>query len=209
MPTTDQTLDHSRFRVLVERIAARDELAEKELYELLSRGLRFFLARRLPKAEDSEDELHNVFLMVIYGIQRGHIREPERLMGYVRGIVRHRLAAKIEEIVKMRSHVEASDFNVGGTRVDIEATIENQERKNCAMEVLRSMSIKDRDILMRFYLNEQTREEICQDMHLTETQFRLLKSRAKARFVERFQKTETRKFSVGRVVAFARRASAA
>jgi hypothetical protein len=31
-------------------------------------------------------------------------------------------------------------------------------------------------------LNEQTQEQICEDMDLSETQFRLLKSRAKARF---------------------------
>jgi hypothetical protein len=31
---------------------------------------------------------------------------------------------------------------------------------------------------------EQTQEEICKEMRLSETQFRLLKSRAKARFGE-------------------------
>jgi DNA-directed RNA polymerase specialized sigma24 family protein len=51
-------------------------------------------------------------------------------------------------------------------------------------EVLRSLSRRDRDILTRFYLHEQSPEEICQDMGLSETQFRLLKSRAKARFGE-------------------------
>ena len=35
-----------------------------------------------------------------------------------------------------------------------------------------------------FYLREQSQEQICEEMKLTETQFRLLKSRAKARFGE-------------------------
>jgi DNA-directed RNA polymerase specialized sigma subunit len=51
-------------------------------------------------------------------------------------------------------------------------------------QVLRSMSARDREILTRFYLQEQTQEQICAEMNLTETQFRLLKSRAKARFGE-------------------------
>jgi len=42
----------------------------------------------------------------------------------------------------------------------------------------------EREILRRFYLEEQTQEQICAEMGLTETQFRLLKSRAKARFGE-------------------------
>jgi RNA polymerase sigma-70 factor (ECF subfamily) len=46
------------------------------------------------------------------------------------------------------------------------------------------LSDRDREILTRFYLDEQTQEQICGEMNLTETQFRLLKSRAKARFGE-------------------------
>jgi RNA polymerase sigma-70 factor, ECF subfamily len=38
--------------------------------------------------------------------------------------------------------------------------------------------------LTRFYVDEQSQDLICSEMGLTETQFRLLKSRAKARFGE-------------------------
>jgi hypothetical protein len=37
---------------------------------------------------------------------------------------------------------------------------------------------------MRFYLQEQSPRQICRDLGLTPTQFRLTKSRAKARFTE-------------------------
>jgi RNA polymerase sigma-70 factor, ECF subfamily len=50
--------------------------------------------------------------------------------------------------------------------------------------VLKSIAPRDREILIRFYLEEQTAEKICGDMSLTDTRFRLLKSRAKARFGE-------------------------
>jgi DNA-directed RNA polymerase specialized sigma24 family protein len=50
--------------------------------------------------------------------------------------------------------------------------------------VLKGISQRDREILTRFYLYEQPQEQICEEMNLTETQFRLLKSRAKARFGE-------------------------
>jgi hypothetical protein len=48
--------------------------------------------------------------------------------------------------------------------------------------LLGQMKHSDRDILRRFYLEEQTQERICLEMKLTQTQFRLHKSRAKARF---------------------------
>jgi hypothetical protein len=40
---------------------------------------------------------------------------------------------------------------------------------------------------------EQTQQEICDEMSLSETQFRLLKSRAKARFGELGRKTLSRR----------------
>jgi RNA polymerase sigma-70 factor (ECF subfamily) len=51
-------------------------------------------------------------------------------------------------------------------------------------DILAKLSERDREILTRFYLHEESQEQICGEMNLTETQFRLLKSRAKARFGE-------------------------
>ena len=59
-----------------------------------------------------------------------------------------------------------------------------RETQEIALKVLKSISARDREILIRFYLEEQTPDQICSEMGLTETQFRLLKSRAKARFGE-------------------------
>ncbi|HVV44178.1 MAG TPA: hypothetical protein VHC72_03210 [Bryobacteraceae bacterium] len=50
--------------------------------------------------------------------------------------------------------------------------------------MLNGISRRDRDILNRFYVLEQSQEQICADMGLSYNQFRLLKSRAKARFGE-------------------------
>ena len=57
-----------------------------------------------------------------------------------------------------------------------------RQRAEIMSAILRGISQRDREILTRFYLLEQPQEQICQEMSLTDTQFRLLKSRAKARF---------------------------
>jgi RNA polymerase sigma factor (sigma-70 family) len=58
-------------------------------------------------------------------------------------------------------------------------------QKAALMEsALSALSERDREILVRFYLKEQPQDQICREMDLTETQFRLLKSRAKAKFGE-------------------------
>ena len=59
--------------------------------------------------------------------------------------------------------------------------------------VLEGLSPRDREILERFYVREQAQDRICAEMGLTETQFRLLNSRAKARFGQLARKRSTGK----------------
>ena len=67
---------------------------------------------------------------------------------------------------------------------DPERRVIEQEGQDVALRMLNSLPKRDREVLVRFYLQEQTAEEICRDLNLTETQFRLIKSRAKARYGE-------------------------
>lgn len=157
----------------------------EELYRVFSRGVRFFLCRQLGP-QDLDDKVHDTFLIVAQAIRRGDLREPERLMGYVRTVVRRQVAAQIEENIKNRKHQTDLDTGLavrdGGSNPEQSAI--RQQHHRIALEVLQSISRRDREILTRFYLGEQTQEQICREMGLTETQFRLLKSRAKARFGE-------------------------
>ena len=77
---------------------------------------------------------------------------------------------------------------MGGTVADGDANPEQRllraERSDLMLKVLNGISRRDREILTRFYLYEQPQSQICEEMALTETQFRLLKSRAKMRFAE-------------------------
>jgi DNA-directed RNA polymerase specialized sigma24 family protein len=57
-----------------------------------------------------------------------------------------------------------------------------QERQEIGVTALQILSPRQREILTRFHLHEQTAEQIRREMGLTETQFRLAKSRAKAQF---------------------------
>jgi hypothetical protein len=46
------------------------------------------------------------------------------------------------------------------------------------------MSDRDFEVLTRFYIREHPPDRICREMGLTQVQFQLLKSRAKARLAE-------------------------
>ncbi|HXM41450.1 MAG TPA: sigma-70 family RNA polymerase sigma factor [Bryobacteraceae bacterium] len=162
---------------LIERIQQNDPDGDglEELYRIFSRGVRFYLQRQLG-AQNLNDRVHDTFLVVVQAIRRGELREPDRLMGYARTIVRQQMAAQIGDDVLSRRQPDAS-------RNPEQAAV-REEHQQIEVKVLKSLAPRDREILMRFYLWEQPAEQICAELGLTDTQFRLLRSRARARFGE-------------------------
>ena len=182
--------------VLVESIRGGESSGMEELYRVFSRGVRYYLCRQLGP-QDLDDKVHDTFLIVVQAIRRGDLREPERLMGFVRTVVRRQVAAQIDRAMQIRR--EQADMDTTVLVSDKHDTPEEaaitRQHEEVAESVLRSVSTRDREILTRFYLMEQTQEEICGEMGLSETQFRLLKSRAKARFGELGRKKLARRKS--------------
>src|SRR5947209_3162728 len=171
--------------VLVDQIKAGEDAGMEQLYKLFSRGIRYYLCRQL-EPQELEDKVHDTFLIVVNAIRKGDLREPERLMGFVRTVVRRQVAAYIEQAVHTRR--EQTDLETGITVADRKQNPEQEailkQKSELMKSALEALSERDRDILVRFYLQEQSQEQICREMSLTETQFRLLKSRAKAKFGE-------------------------
>ena len=168
---------------LVDRIRAGEPSGMEELYQVFHKGIRFYLFRRLG-SQDLDDRVHDVFLIITQSILKGELREPERLMGYIRTIVRRQVAAHIDSAVQARhSQVDLdSGINLADRYPDPERGAIERQNVELALRILNSIPSRDREILTRVYLKEQTPAQICRDMGLTETQFRLIKSRAKARF---------------------------
>src|SRR3984885_3385184 len=96
---------------LVDRIRNGDPAAMEELYEVFAKGIRYFLLRNLGP-DELDDKVHDCFLIVAQAIRNGDLREPERLMGYVRTVVKRQIAASIDVAVHQRR-----------SRVDFEASL--------------------------------------------------------------------------------------
>ncbi len=182
------------------QILRNDPSGVEALYKKFLRGLRYYLYRQLGP-EDAEDSIHEVFLMATRAIQRGDIKEPERLAGFIRTIAQRQVAAVIQVRVKARAKEACLEdgVQIKTTALNPEQQLLVNERMEIARKALERMSEKDREILTRFYLHEQPSEQICREMNLTETQFRLSKSRAKAKFGQ-FGQKETKPGSHSAVV---------
>jgi RNA polymerase sigma-70 factor (ECF subfamily) len=192
--TVDPQPGERNWLALVESIQRGELSGMEDLYRVFSRGVRFYLCRQLGP-QDLDDKVHDTFLIVVQAIRKGELREPERLMGFVRTVVRRQVAAQIDRSVQSRREQAELDSSsaVSDHRNTPEEAAILRQHEQVAETVLRGVSGRDREILTRFYLMEQTQQQICDGMSLSETQFRLLKSRAKARFGELGKKTLLRR----------------
>ena len=178
-------IDEPSWELLANRVQRGDNDAMQELYDIFSKGVRFMLFRQLGP-EDLDDKIHDVFLIIAQAIRNGELREPSRLMGYIHTIVRRQIVGYIDRAVSMRRNRVELDFDeaICDVHPDPEIAAIARENEQLALRVLQSIPKRDREVLTRFYLKEESPEEICRALDLTETQFRLIKSRAKARFGE-------------------------
>ncbi len=170
---------------LVNRLQTGDSKAMEELYSMFSNGVRYSLARQLGP-DEIEDRLHDAFLIVVDAIRAGELRDSRRLMGFIRTVVKRMVASSIDRHVAERK--SRLDDEKTSNMLDQGATPERamlfQQQTGIVREVLSELSDRDRQVLTRFYVDEQPAQQICEEMGLTVTQFRLLKSRAKNRFGE-------------------------
>lgn len=180
-PQADDGFDWSQ---MVDRVKANDAHAIEQLYIRFAKGARFYFCRHLG-LEELDDRVHDSFLLVLESIKKGEVRDPERIMGFIRTILRRQVAAYVRGTMEDRRDYTTLDgesdycLDFRGCPeeriIDLE-TIDIMER------VMQGMTLREREILTRFYLLEQAPEHICKQMRISMTQFRLMKSRAKGRF---------------------------
>ena len=199
------------FEGLVEGIRSDDHGAVEQLYKCFQNGLRWYMARR--GLLDGEDQAQDVFVATIAAIQRGELRDPSRLAGFVLGVARNIASEAIREIVENRARNAtllghpvldhdrldyyqdlpfADRYFAASPLPNAERSLLQRERTQMMLQALSNMRPRERQILERFYLQEQTCEQICAEMKLSENQYRLLKSRAKSHLTTVFRRYSAR-----------------
>jgi RNA polymerase sigma factor (sigma-70 family) len=165
---------------IVSLILAGDAQGEELLYSTFSRGLRYLAAKHCP--EYAEDCVHDAILTVTRQIKEGQLKTPAALPGYLNIVLKRTAWNKKLESEKLGANDEVFSTVVqtrSDDKADPQRLLEIQERAKILREGLNSLKPQEREILTRFYLSGERPEYICQQMNLTETQFRLNKSRSK------------------------------
>jgi RNA polymerase sigma factor (sigma-70 family) len=168
---------------LARQIAAGDAAAFSSLYLTLQPLL--FHYRRQIGISDSDDLFQETIIDLYAQIRKGVLRDPERLVAYAWGMARNKIACVIRNRAFSRTcEREIPDFSLRDWSPNPEDKAMRSQQEEIAGRILHSLPEQHREVLVRFYLEGHSAERIQTDLQLTATQFRLIKSRAKARFSE-------------------------
>jgi RNA polymerase sigma-70 factor, ECF subfamily len=161
-------------------ILSGDSRGEEMLYSVLTKGLRYLAIRKVGY-EQADECVHDTFIALTAKIKGGALREPAALLKYARVILERKIGLIYDERRKCPNDV---DFDmIAATRSDESPSsyedLEMAMKAKLMKQGLACLQASEREILVRFYIREQSQEQIRNEMSLTETQYRLLKSRSK------------------------------
>jgi RNA polymerase sigma-70 factor (ECF subfamily) len=175
---------------LVIRIQGGDQQAETELVERYSRAVMSIIRRSLGDSNLADDLYQETFCIVIEKVREGDVREAERLSGFVCGVARNRVIKHFQRATQQERLTETEE-TVSLTQPGHDQLKEllRKESAEIVRQILKEMTNeRDIEVLFRFYLAEDDKEQICADLGLTSLQFNLVLHRARERYRELYER---------------------
>lgn len=168
---------------LVSRIIQGDRQAEKEMVERYQRGLIFMLKRKADDIALAEDIAQETWRIVIEKVRANSLNNAEKLAAFIVQIGKNQLLMHFRSSHnKKMTHQENIEENPD-TALQPEKIL---ERHNLAMIVRRMIdelkTDRDRQLILRFYIDEENKSSICHDLELSELHFNRVLFRARQRF---------------------------
>lgn len=179
---------------LVRRISAGDREAESRLVELHSRGLSYLLLHLTGDRSLSEDLHQETLRIVLEKIRRGDLREPEKLAGFIRSTARNLSIAEFRKVARRPELEDVDAISSSAEPADPTPSqlsrVLQEEDRHCVRQVLDELrSARDRELLYRFHIAEEPKDEICDALGLNSRQFNLALHRARQRFKQLVEKS--------------------
>jgi RNA polymerase sigma-70 factor (ECF subfamily) len=146
-------------------------------------GLRSLIIRRVGDPEAAADILQDAIVTTLQKLRNGQIDNPQFIGGYI-----YRVALNHLRNYRRKDKSELSDARDVETLADqanvpADTQLQRGQWAKMARNVLRALpTSRDREILIRFYLDEENKDSICSSLGLSEAHFTRVIFRARNRF---------------------------
>lgn len=167
-PTSGST--QKDYVLLVNRIIAGETEAEAELVKRFEPAV-LSIIRHDTNSSMIEDFSQDILLIVILKIRNGELNHPESLGSFITSVAKNHV---IEQMRKIRRR-PSEDLEKAGQVRDPSPTaldhLQKSERLRKVRNLLNELNPRYRELLLRYYINEEPKEIICADLGMTSKQF--------------------------------------
>jgi len=166
---------------LVSRIAAGDRRAEQEFVRSYERGVRALVRRHCRPNDPIVDDLaQDVLARVLERLRAGAIREASALPAYVQATIVYTTSAEYRSRRNTESAATIEDMPALDNPVE---RLGSEQLAGLLRKLLAQLPVaRDREILVRFYLEEQDKDEVCRGLGIDASHFHRVVFRARERF---------------------------
>ena len=184
----DKKKENTRYLEAVRGMEATDSIPSGSGQQAILRnmaGLRAQLARVTGNIELASDLLQDAVVTALQKLQAGEISDPAHLDGYVyRVALNHFRNYRRKDKSRLTNSEDIPDLT-DETESRPVTEVEADQWTRLVKEVLREMRlVRDRELLVRFYLQEESKEDLCRAFGLSELHFNRVIHRARDRFRE-------------------------
>ncbi|HEX7770672.1 MAG TPA: sigma-70 family RNA polymerase sigma factor [Dokdonella sp.] len=174
---------------MVARIAAGDRAAEAHFISTYLRGVRALVRRRCrPNDPAVEDVVQDVLSRVLERLRAGAIREAAALPAYVQAAIAYATNAEYRARRPTEGMEAIADLPASDNPAD---QLDSSRRAAILRSLLEQLPVpRDREILVRFYLEEQDKDEVCRSLGIEASHFHRVVFRARERFRQLLDGTE-------------------
>jgi len=169
---------------MVSRIGHGDRTTEEMLVKKYWRGLVIMLQGLTNNRQLAEDIAQEALLIVIKRLRNEGIEKPDSLTSYLYQTARYEFLGGLRKKNNQLRLIDSAESVIDNVS-SIEETWTAAETRALVTQYIRKLPVRrDREILLRFYVNEQPKQEICDALSLTPIHFDRVISRARNRFYE-------------------------
>ena len=168
-------------RLLVRKIAAGNREAESSLVSIYRENLINMLYGLTADRYRAEDFAHEAFIVVLTKLRRDELKDPSKLSSYIyqtAKFIYFGWLRRFDNRVELRDVVDDLEIS----EICLEGEYFRSEQSELLQTSIAEMRVeRDREVLLRRYVHEQTQSEICDALLLSVKHYNRVVSRARGR----------------------------
>lgn len=174
------------FAELAHRIRAGDRQAEADLTRRLTQGITQIAVKLTGDFAVAQEICQETLIIILTRLRSQPLDDPEKLPAFVAQTARNLVFAERRKQRRRRTDTDSTQVEEApDTSEPQDRDVERESSAAAIRTVLSEMrSVRDRTVLVRYYLREEDKKTICAELDMSESAFNVVLFRARARFLE-------------------------